>query len=130
MSRFSGEQRSPGRVAVVLQGQSGLTGSAQTGRSFPKRSFVRPSWMEEDTVDSAGASQPVFFSKVSGLLPNPGRASKTLLLPPDLSAGLPAYPSFSLFPIFGFEDFLPEHTIIPSCDGWRGQPRAWLHRHV
>lgn len=52
---------------LVLQGQSRRSGSAQTGPGFPKRSFVRPSWMEEDTADSAGASEPVFFSKVGGL---------------------------------------------------------------
>lgn len=50
---------------VVPQGQRGFTGSAQTGRSFPKRSFVRPSWMDEDTVESAAMSESVFFSKVS-----------------------------------------------------------------
>lgn len=42
-----------------------MTGSAQTARSFPKRSFARPSWMEEDMVDSAGTSESIFFSKVS-----------------------------------------------------------------
>lgn len=48
----------------VVQGRNGLAGS-QTGRSFPKRSFVRPSWMDEDTVDSADTSESLFFSKVS-----------------------------------------------------------------
>ncbi|XP_041839164.1 inactive rhomboid protein 2-like [Melanotaenia boesemani] len=46
----------------LLRGRSGLAGS-QTGRSFPRRSFARPSWMEEDTVDSADASVSLFFSK-------------------------------------------------------------------
>ncbi|XP_017293254.1 inactive rhomboid protein 2 [Kryptolebias marmoratus] len=46
----------------LLRGRSGLAGS-QTARSFPRRSFVRPSWMDEDTVDSAGASVSLFFSK-------------------------------------------------------------------
>uniref|UniRef100_A0A8C3B3K8 Inactive rhomboid protein n=1 Tax=Cyclopterus lumpus TaxID=8103 RepID=A0A8C3B3K8_CYCLU len=32
---------------------------------FPKRSFARPSWMDEDTVDSADTSKSLFFSKVS-----------------------------------------------------------------
>uniref|UniRef100_A0A8C7IC55 Inactive rhomboid protein n=1 Tax=Oncorhynchus kisutch TaxID=8019 RepID=A0A8C7IC55_ONCKI len=47
----------------LLRGRSGLVGS-QTGRSFPRRSFARPSWLEEDTVDSADTHGSVFFSKV------------------------------------------------------------------
>ncbi|CAB1344905.1 unnamed protein product [Coregonus sp. 'balchen'] len=38
----------------LLRGRSGLVGS-QTGRSFPRRSFARPSWLEEDT--KAGPQQ-------------------------------------------------------------------------
>uniref|UniRef100_A0A674MZQ4 Inactive rhomboid protein n=1 Tax=Takifugu rubripes TaxID=31033 RepID=A0A674MZQ4_TAKRU len=47
----------------LMRGRSGLTGSTQTARNFPKRSFARPSWMEEDMVDSAGTSESIFFSK-------------------------------------------------------------------
>ncbi|XP_037328727.2 inactive rhomboid protein 2-like [Pungitius pungitius] len=47
----------------LLRGRSGLAGS-QIGRNFPKRSFARPSWMDEDTVDSADTSKSLFFSKV------------------------------------------------------------------
>lgn len=47
----------------VVQGRSSLAGP-QAGRSFPRKSFVRPSWMDEDTVDSADASESLFFSKV------------------------------------------------------------------
>ncbi|XP_068606676.1 inactive rhomboid protein 2-like [Brachionichthys hirsutus] len=47
----------------LMRGRSGLAGS-QTGRSFPKRSFVRPSWMDDDLVDSEGTSASIFFSKV------------------------------------------------------------------
>ncbi|KAK0145725.1 Inactive rhomboid protein 2 [Merluccius polli] len=47
----------------LLRGRSGLAGS-QAGRSFPRRSFVRPSWMDEDTVDSADTSESLFFSKL------------------------------------------------------------------
>ncbi|XP_036395459.1 inactive rhomboid protein 2-like [Megalops cyprinoides] len=47
----------------LLKGRTGLPGS-QTGRGFPRRSFVRPSWLEEDTVDTADTSDSVFFSKV------------------------------------------------------------------
>ncbi|XP_062304330.1 inactive rhomboid protein 2-like [Osmerus eperlanus] len=45
----------------LLRGRTGLAGS-QTGRSHPRRSFARPSWLEEDTVDSADTN--VFYSKV------------------------------------------------------------------
>lgn len=61
-------------VFCVFQGRSGLAGS-QVGRSFPRRSFVRPSWMDEDTVDSADASVSLFFSKVS---------SRSVVLWPEL----------------------------------------------
>ncbi|KAK1886386.1 Inactive rhomboid protein 2 [Dissostichus eleginoides] len=47
----------------LLKGRNGLAGS-QTSRSFPKRSFIRPSWMDDDTVDSADTSESLFFSKV------------------------------------------------------------------
>uniref|UniRef100_A0A3P8VK44 Inactive rhomboid protein n=1 Tax=Cynoglossus semilaevis TaxID=244447 RepID=A0A3P8VK44_CYNSE len=69
-SRFPRRKReSVARMSIraasnLLKGRSGLAGS-QTGRSLPRRSFVRPSWMDEDTVDSADASESVFFSKVS-----------------------------------------------------------------
>ncbi|XP_061583065.1 inactive rhomboid protein 2-like isoform X2 [Cololabis saira] len=46
----------------LLRGRGGVAGS-QTSRGFPRRSFVRPSWMEEDTVDSGDASVSLFFSK-------------------------------------------------------------------
>ncbi|XP_049577728.1 inactive rhomboid protein 2 isoform X2 [Syngnathus scovelli] len=47
----------------LLRGRSGLPGSL-TGRNFPRRSFVRPSWLDDDTVDSADMSESLFFSKV------------------------------------------------------------------
>ncbi|XP_029289673.1 inactive rhomboid protein 2-like [Cottoperca gobio] len=68
-SRFPRRKReSVARMSIraasnLLKGRSGLAGS-QTGRSFPKRSFIRPSWMDEDTVDSADTSESLFFSKV------------------------------------------------------------------
>uniref|UniRef100_A0A1A7Y935 Inactive rhomboid protein n=1 Tax=Iconisemion striatum TaxID=60296 RepID=A0A1A7Y935_9TELE len=46
----------------LLRGRSGLAGS-QTARSFPRRSFVRPSWMDEDTVDSADTSASLIINK-------------------------------------------------------------------
>ncbi|KAL2087219.1 hypothetical protein ACEWY4_018278 [Coilia grayii] len=47
----------------LIKGRPGLQGSL-AGRSFPRRSFVRPSWLEEDTVDTADTSDSVFFSKM------------------------------------------------------------------
>lgn len=91
---------------VVPQGQRGFTGSAQTGRGVPKRSFVRPSWMDEDTVESAAMSESVFFSKVS---------SRTS------GRGFPAS-SWCLCPAFVFVSYLshtPEYTHVIAD----GQPR-------
>lgn len=79
------------RRVLVLQGQSGLAGPAHTGRSFPKRSFMRPSWMEEDTVDSADTSESVFFSKVSRLLPAQEHLAR---LPKHRRSRSPRSPSF------------------------------------
>ncbi|XP_060918697.1 inactive rhomboid protein 2-like [Labrus mixtus] len=68
-SRFPKRKReSVARMSIraasnLLRGRSSLAGS-QTGRSFPKRSFVRPSWMDEETVDSADTPESLFFSKV------------------------------------------------------------------
>ncbi|KAG7242386.1 hypothetical protein INR49_023515 [Caranx melampygus] len=68
-SRFPRRKReSVARMSIraasnLLRGRSGLAGS-QTGRSFPRRSFARPSWLDEDTVDSADTSESLFFSKV------------------------------------------------------------------
>ncbi|KAK3575141.1 hypothetical protein QTP86_020953, partial [Hemibagrus guttatus] len=67
-SRFPRRKReSVARMSIraasnLLRGRPGLHG-AQVPRSFPRRSFVRPSWMEEDTVDTADTSDSVFFSK-------------------------------------------------------------------
>ncbi|KAL7825879.1 hypothetical protein SRHO_G00336170 [Serrasalmus rhombeus] len=47
----------------LLRGRPGLQGS-HTARSFHRRSFARPSWMEEDTADTADTSDSVFFSKM------------------------------------------------------------------
>ncbi|TKS68817.1 Inactive rhomboid protein 2 [Collichthys lucidus] len=68
-SRFPRRKReSVARMSIraasnLMRGRSGLAGS-QTSRSLPKRSFIRPSWMDEDTVDSADTSESLFFSKV------------------------------------------------------------------
>ncbi|XP_054635951.1 inactive rhomboid protein 2-like isoform X1 [Dunckerocampus dactyliophorus] len=68
-SRFPKRKReSVARMSIraannILRGRSGLAGSL-TGRSFPRRSFVRPSWLEDETVDSADMSESLFFSKV------------------------------------------------------------------
>ncbi|RXN15802.1 inactive rhomboid 2 [Labeo rohita] len=47
----------------LLKGRQGLQGT-QSGRGFQRRSFARPSWLEDDTVDTADNSDSVFFSKV------------------------------------------------------------------
>uniref|UniRef100_A0A8C2DB22 Inactive rhomboid protein n=1 Tax=Cyprinus carpio TaxID=7962 RepID=A0A8C2DB22_CYPCA len=47
----------------LLKGRQGLQGT-QSGRGFQRRSFARPSWLEDDTVDTADTSDSVFFSKV------------------------------------------------------------------
>ncbi|XP_061737079.1 inactive rhomboid protein 2-like isoform X3 [Nerophis ophidion] len=68
-SRFPKRKReSVARMSIraannLLKGRSGLAGSL-AGRSFPRRSFVRPSWMDDDTVDLADMSGSLYFSKV------------------------------------------------------------------
>ncbi|XP_072539500.1 inactive rhomboid protein 2-like [Salminus brasiliensis] len=47
----------------LLRGRPGLQGP-HTARSFHRKSFARPSWMEEDTTDTADTSDSVFFSKM------------------------------------------------------------------
>uniref|UniRef100_A0A672HED4 Inactive rhomboid protein n=1 Tax=Salarias fasciatus TaxID=181472 RepID=A0A672HED4_SALFA len=73
-SRFPRRKReSVARMSIRAASNLGLAGS-QTGRSFPRRSFARPSWMDEDTVDSADASESLFFSKrTAALSVNPSR---------------------------------------------------------
>ncbi|XP_026875330.2 inactive rhomboid protein 2 isoform X2 [Electrophorus electricus] len=44
----------------LLRGRPGL----QAGRGCPRRSFTRPSWVEEDTADMNDTADSVFFSKV------------------------------------------------------------------
>ncbi|KAJ0033842.1 hypothetical protein NQD34_000949 [Periophthalmus magnuspinnatus] len=50
------------RAASNLLRVSGVRFNASR-RSFPKRSFLRPSWMDEDAVDSADTSRSLFFGK-------------------------------------------------------------------
>ncbi|XP_053711743.1 inactive rhomboid protein 2-like [Synchiropus splendidus] len=47
----------------ILKGRSGLAGSLNS-RSFPRRSFARPSWLEDDVVDGGDPAESLFFSKV------------------------------------------------------------------
>uniref|UniRef100_A0A8C6TLX5 Inactive rhomboid protein n=1 Tax=Neogobius melanostomus TaxID=47308 RepID=A0A8C6TLX5_9GOBI len=67
-SRFPRRKReSVARMSIraasnLLRGQGGLV-SSQSGRSFPKRSFMHPSLMDEDTVDSADTPHSLFFGK-------------------------------------------------------------------
>uniref|UniRef100_A0A9J7Y4K4 Inactive rhomboid protein n=1 Tax=Cyprinus carpio carpio TaxID=630221 RepID=A0A9J7Y4K4_CYPCA len=43
----------------LLKGRQGLQGT-QSGRGFQRRSFARPSWLEDDTVDTADTSDSLF----------------------------------------------------------------------
>uniref|UniRef100_A0A3Q1GUE0 Inactive rhomboid protein n=1 Tax=Acanthochromis polyacanthus TaxID=80966 RepID=A0A3Q1GUE0_9TELE len=62
-SRFPRRKRESVARMSIRAASNLLRVSSQTGRSFPRRSFARPSWMDEDTVDSADASESLFFSK-------------------------------------------------------------------
>uniref|UniRef100_A0A3Q2UVS2 Inactive rhomboid protein n=1 Tax=Haplochromis burtoni TaxID=8153 RepID=A0A3Q2UVS2_HAPBU len=64
-SRFPKRKRESVARMSIRAASNLLRVGPQAGRSFPRKSFVRPSWMDEDTVDSADASESLFFSKVS-----------------------------------------------------------------
>ncbi|KAM9362594.1 inactive rhomboid protein 2-like [Symphorus nematophorus] len=102
-SRFPRRKReSVARMSIraasnLMRGRSGLAGS-QTGRSFPKRSFVRPSWMDEDTVDSADVSESLFFSKVDAHDELYSMADDVFESPPISAAFAPSEPSDQKFP--------------------------------
>lgn len=84
----------------LLRGQGGLV-SSQTGRSFPKRSFMRPSWMDEDTVDSADTPHSLFFGK--------GDAREELYsMADDVFESPPISAAFGLTP----DEKFPSHTEI------------------
>ncbi|MBN3314276.1 RHDF2 protein, partial [Atractosteus spatula] len=55
-------------AAALLKGRPVLP-SAQPRRSVPRRSFARPSWLEEDTVDAADTFDSSFFSKARAAAP-------------------------------------------------------------
>uniref|UniRef100_A0A3Q3MP30 Inactive rhomboid protein n=1 Tax=Labrus bergylta TaxID=56723 RepID=A0A3Q3MP30_9LABR len=63
-SRFPKRKReSVARMSIRAASNLLRVGRVCTGRSFPKRSFVRPSWMDEETVDSTDTPESLFFSK-------------------------------------------------------------------
>uniref|UniRef100_A0A8C9TDT7 Inactive rhomboid protein n=1 Tax=Scleropages formosus TaxID=113540 RepID=A0A8C9TDT7_SCLFO len=64
-SQRSGYTRLPRRKreSVARMSIRAASNLLKTGRSFLRRSFARPSWLEEDTVDTADTSDSVFFSK-------------------------------------------------------------------
>uniref|UniRef100_A0A3P9AUC5 Inactive rhomboid protein n=1 Tax=Maylandia zebra TaxID=106582 RepID=A0A3P9AUC5_9CICH len=63
-SRFPKRKRESVARMSIRAASNLLRVGPQAGRSFPRKSFVRPSWMDEDTVDSADASESLFFSKL------------------------------------------------------------------
>lgn len=105
-SRFPRRKReSVARMSIraasnLLRGQGGLIGS-QTGCSFPKRSFIRPSWMDEDTVDSADTSHSLFFGKGDA-------RDEFYSMTDDVFESPPISASFGLTP----DEKFPSHTEI------------------
>lgn len=101
----------------LLRGQGGLV-SSQTGRSFPKRSFMRPSWMDEDTVDSADTSRSLFFGKGDA-------RDEFYSMADDVFESPPVSASFGLTP----DDKFMSHTEIsrtpkvPAVGPEQGVPR-------
>uniref|UniRef100_A0A3P8RTT6 Inactive rhomboid protein n=1 Tax=Amphiprion percula TaxID=161767 RepID=A0A3P8RTT6_AMPPE len=103
-SRFPRRKRESVARMSIRAASNLLRVSSQTGRSFPRRSFARPSWMDEDTVDSADASESLFFSKVSTIaLFTSGLTSCTKL---HISAISTKIASCSSFPFLCLSAFL------------------------
>uniref|UniRef100_A0A8C6THK1 Inactive rhomboid protein n=1 Tax=Neogobius melanostomus TaxID=47308 RepID=A0A8C6THK1_9GOBI len=65
-SQRSGYSRFPRRKreSVARMSIRAASNLLRSGRSFPKRSFMHPSLMDEDTVDSADTPHSLFFGKV------------------------------------------------------------------
>uniref|UniRef100_H3DJG3 Inactive rhomboid protein n=1 Tax=Tetraodon nigroviridis TaxID=99883 RepID=H3DJG3_TETNG len=122
-SRFPRRKReSVARMSIraasnLMRGQSRRTGSAQTGRSLPKRSFVRPSWVEEDTVDFAGISESVFFSKGDAHEELLSMADDVFESPPLSAFAAAAEPADQRFPS-------PSGRHPPIIFLWSGTPRT------
>lgn len=102
-SRFPRRKReSVARMSIraatnLMKGRSGLAGS-NTGRTFHKRSFIRPSWMDEDMVDSADTSESVFFSKADAHDELYSIADDVFESPPISASLFPVEPSDQIFP--------------------------------
>ncbi|XP_061087815.1 inactive rhomboid protein 2-like isoform X2 [Conger conger] len=75
----------------LLKGRTVIP-TSQTRRSFPRRSFARPSWLEEDTVDGGDTGDSVFFSKVDAHGEMYSMADEVFESPP-LSAACSFHPS-------------------------------------
>ncbi|KAM7008807.1 inactive rhomboid protein 2-like [Tautogolabrus adspersus] len=116
-SRFPRRKReSVARMSIraasnMLRGRSGLAGS-QTSRSFPKRSFVRPSWMDEETVDSADTPQSLFFSKVDAHDGFYSMADDVFESPPISAAFAPSEQPDQKFP--SLKDVSRMPTAVPE----------------
>ncbi|XP_068583344.1 inactive rhomboid protein 2-like [Cebidichthys violaceus] len=124
-SRFPKRKReSVARMSIraasnLLRGRSGLAGS-QTGRSFPKRSFIRPSWMDEDTVDSADTSKSLFFSKVDARDEMYSMADDVFESPPMSAAFAPSEQPDQKFPSLKDVSRTPR---TPTAGAEKGYPR-------
>ncbi|KAJ8264119.1 hypothetical protein GJAV_G00145390 [Gymnothorax javanicus] len=75
----------------LLKGRAVIP-SSQHRRSFPRRSFARPSWMEEDTVDGGETTDSVFFSRADAHDEMYSMADDVFESPP-LSAAVPFQPA-------------------------------------
>uniref|UniRef100_UPI0037E8B039 inactive rhomboid protein 2-like n=1 Tax=Semicossyphus pulcher TaxID=241346 RepID=UPI0037E8B039 len=124
-SRFPRRKReSVARMSIraasnLIRGRSGVAGS-QTGRSFPKRSFARPSWMDEDTVDSADTSGSLFFSKVDAHDEFYSMADDVFESPPISAAFAPSDQPDHKFPSLKDVSRTPRTpTVLPE----KGRPR-------
>ncbi|KAM9857518.1 inactive rhomboid protein 2-like [Aulostomus maculatus] len=133
-SRFPRRKReSVARMSIraasnLLKGRSGLAGS-QTGRSFPRRSFARPSWMDEDTVDSADTSESLFFSKVDAHDELYSMADDVFESPPMSAAFAPSEPDqFSSLKDISRTPKTPT-AVFEKCHPRRGRRIASQVKH-
>lgn len=112
----------------LLRGRSGLAGF-QTGRNFPRRSFPRPSWLDEDTVDSADASQSLFFSKLDAQDELYSMADDVFESPPISAALFPGEHPDQKFPSLKDLSRTPKTPITEKGHPHRGRRIASQVKH-